>query len=465
MLLQEAIRVRLLNQYHRMNPKLSKLLKSDNNRSEKMKKNIAGGFILRGVGIIISLLLVPMTINYVSSELYGVWLTLSAIIHWISFFDIGFGMGLRNKLSVALAEKDLKSAKILVSSTYAVLTLIFIPLSIILFVVCKYVNWALILNVFHDLNPTIVICSRIVVVSFCFTLILKVIQNVLQAYQRTALSGLLDTISNLFTLFAIFVLTKTTFPSLSYLAFVFSTIPVFVYLIYSIIFYSKSGDVSPSIKCIRRETVKDVFGLGSKFFFLQISFIIVFQTTNVLISQFAGPEQVTVYNVTFRYMSIAQMVLGIVMAPVWSAMTEAYTVKDWKWIKSTYKRLITFYRLTVISLFFMLLISPFVFKIWLGDSVATSFHITALVGLFISIHVWHTMHATVVNGMGILKLQLYITIVQLILFPVLSYLLGHNFALIGIIISNCIVVSISGVSLSIQVRKVLSQNASGIWVK
>ena len=430
-----------------------------------MKKNIAGGIMLRGVGIIISLLLVPMTINYVSSELYGVWLTLSAIIHWISFFDIGFGMGLRNKLGVALADGNIKRAKVLVSSTYAILSFIFIPLSIVLFVVCKYVDWALILNVSHDLNSTLVSCSRIVVVSFCLTLIMKVIQNVLQAYQRNALGGLLDTISSICTLITIFVLTKTTFPSLSYLAFAFSTIPVFIYFIYSVVFFSKNNDVMPSPKAVSKEAIKDVFGLGGKFFFLQISFIIIFQTTNILISQFAGPEQVTVYNVTYRYMNIALMLLNIVMAPVWSAMTDAYAKKDFNWMKSLYRRLMFLFRLTIVALIVLVIVSPFAYKIWLRGSVDTSLGITILVGVYVLIRVWHMMHATLVNGMGLIKFQMYVVIVQLALFPILAYFLGHNFMLVGIIISNCIIVLISGLSLSVQVRKILSQNASGILLK
>ena len=430
-----------------------------------MKKNIAGGIVLRGLGILISLLLVPMTINYVSSELYGIWLTLSAIIHWISFFDVGFGMGLRNKLGVALAEGNLKRAKVLVSSTYAILSCIFIPLSVILFIVCKYVNWALVLNVSPELNPTLVLCSRIVVVSFCFTLVMKVIQNILQAYQQNALGGLLDTISSLCTLLAIFILTKTTFPSLSYLAFAFSTIPVFTYFLYSLFFFRfRNREITPSANAISREAIKDVFGLGGKFFFLQISFVVIFQTTNILISQFAGPEQVTVYNVTFRYMNIALMVLNIVMAPVWSAMTDAYAKKDWKWMKSVYKRLMFLYKVAVISLIALLIVSPVAYKIWLGDSVKTSIHITALVGLYVAIRVWHTMHATIINGMGIVKLQMYIAITQLLLFPILAYVLGHNFSLIGVIISNCIIVLLSGLTLSIQVRRVISQDAHGIWL-
>lgn len=431
-----------------------------------MKKNIAWGFVLRGVGIVISLLLVPMTINYVSSELYGVWLTLSTIIHWVSFFDIGFGMGLRNKLGIALAEGNITRAKILVSSTYAILACIFIPLSTILYIVCGYLDWSLILNVSKELNPALVDCSRIVVISFCLTMIMKVIQNVLQAYQMNALGGLLDTISHIFTLIAIYILTKTTFPSLSYLALAFSTIPVLTYLLYSFYFYTvKNTKITPSFSCVQKDVIKDVFGLGGKFFFLQVSFIILFQTTNILISQFGGPEQVTLYNVTFRYMSISLMVLNIVMAPVWSAMTDAYAKRDYKWMTSLYKRLMFLYRLTIIALLFLLVVSPLAYKIWLGDSVETSIWITMLVGAFVLIRVWHTMHATLVNGMGLLKLQLYVVIIQLILFPFLAFFLGKNFALVGIIISNCIIVLISGIPLSIQVRKVISKSANGILLK
>ena len=44
-------------------------------RSAKVKKNILGSFGVKGASIIISLILVPLTIGYVSSELYGIWLT------------------------------------------------------------------------------------------------------------------------------------------------------------------------------------------------------------------------------------------------------------------------------------------------------------------------------------------------------------------------------------------------------
>ncbi|NBI98218.1 hypothetical protein D1645_25625, partial [Parabacteroides goldsteinii] len=53
---------------------------SGNNRSSLVKKNIAGSIVIKGISICTSLLLVPLTLDYINKELYGIWLTLSSIV-------------------------------------------------------------------------------------------------------------------------------------------------------------------------------------------------------------------------------------------------------------------------------------------------------------------------------------------------------------------------------------------------
>ena len=101
-------------------------------RTLKVKKNILLMLLYKGGSILISFLLVPLTINYVDSECYGIWLTLSSMIAWMSFFDIGLNNGLKNKLAEALAKNDFTLGQKYVSTTYAILALIFIPLMILL---------------------------------------------------------------------------------------------------------------------------------------------------------------------------------------------------------------------------------------------------------------------------------------------------------------------------------------------
>ena len=77
--------------------KLPSILVSGDKRSINVKKNVLGSIIIKGVSMIISFMLVPLTIGYVSSDLYGVWLTLSSILTWLTFLDIGISQGLKNK--------------------------------------------------------------------------------------------------------------------------------------------------------------------------------------------------------------------------------------------------------------------------------------------------------------------------------------------------------------------------------
>lgn len=75
--------------------KIQSLLNQGHERSIKAKKNILISLFLKGISILISLMIVPITLDYLNPAEYGVWLTLSSLLVWIGFFDIGLTSGLR----------------------------------------------------------------------------------------------------------------------------------------------------------------------------------------------------------------------------------------------------------------------------------------------------------------------------------------------------------------------------------
>ena len=70
-------------------------------RSAQATRHIAISLLAKGVGILCSLLVVPMTIKYVNPSQYGIWLAISSIVGWIAFFDLGLANGFRNKFAQA----------------------------------------------------------------------------------------------------------------------------------------------------------------------------------------------------------------------------------------------------------------------------------------------------------------------------------------------------------------------------
>ena len=56
--------------------KIKLFFQKGNERSLKAKKNILYMLFIKGGNILIGLLLIPMTLGYVDSETYGLWIAL-----------------------------------------------------------------------------------------------------------------------------------------------------------------------------------------------------------------------------------------------------------------------------------------------------------------------------------------------------------------------------------------------------
>lgn len=442
------------------------LFRSKNSRTEIVRRNVLFSAGIRGISIVISLLLVPLTIDYVSSEIYGIWLTLSSVISWLSFFDVGFGLGLRNRLTTALAIGDFKKGKTLVSTTYCILIVIFSVIGILGFFTAGLLNWCDLLNISTEYDDVLVTASQIIIITFCASMVLKLIQNVFQAYQMTAASAAVDTISQLLSLALIYILTKTAFPNLNYLALVFCGAPLVVYVLFSLVmFCGRFKAVSPSVSSIDFSYAKDIFSLGGQFFLIQIICIILYQSVNFVISHYCGPEQVTIYNVAYKYFNCSLMVFNIVMVPLWSAYNDAIAKNDYTWMKSVYKRLVFINILVLAGLFLMILLSPIVYMLWVGESVDIPFLVSVLIGLYMMCQTISTMHATILNGMGFIRLETLQAIIQGVLFIGSILLIGNGIDLVEILIIMLLTAIIPTIILPIQVRFLLSDKAKGIWKK
>lgn len=445
---------------------VKRLFISDNERTGTIKRNIWQSFLAKGVSILASLILVPISIGYISGELYGVWLTLTSIIAWFSFFDIGFGNGLRNKLAEAIALSDYERGKGYVSTTYFYLALIFFMLAIIMFFICPIIPWYRVLNVDESLNQQLILVTRIVITAFSLQMIMRVQSSILLAYQRNAISSFMDAFGQVVTLIAICLIIKFTSPSLVYMSVAIGCSPLLVMFFFSVyMFLGKYADIRPSLKYVKRNYVHDIFHIGINFFIIQIACIVLYQMTNILISHTAGNESVTEYNVAYKYMNVAMMCFNIIIAPVWSSFTDAYVRQDYDWMNTIYNRLkmICFY--TFFLLVLMLLVSPFVYRVWLGDKVQINFYITLGLSVYMMISVWNGLHSSIINGIGKIRLQLYCSLVGTFLFIPLSLLLGKYFGILGIITSMVILNILPVVLLKIQVNKLLSKTALGIWNK
>mgnify|MGYP000927937599 CR=1 FL=1 len=435
------------------------ILNNQDERTRKAQLNIIYSFLIKGVSILTYLLLVPITLRFLNPVEYGIWLTLNSILMWVNTFDIGLGNGLRNKLTEAFAKDDHDKAKIYVSTTYTVLFVVVILLFVLFFILNNFLNWPSILNVKSTLIPNI---DSIVLMSFglfCITFVLKLIGNIYLALQRAALNNFLVMMGQLMSLILIYLFSlHRKGGDLFTVAFIYSISPVIIYLLaYRYLF--------PSVRYYKREYIKSLMGLGGQFFLLQIAGLVIFSTSNLIITNRFGPQSVTVYNVAYRYFSVVPMLFSIVLTPIWSATTDAYVRKDFDWIKRSMKKVNKLLVLTFVGLIIMTILAPLVYRLWVGNAVQVPNSLSILMAIYTFILVLSLSYSFFLNGIGVLRLQVWNTVAAALLFMPLTLCLGLKFGIQGVTLV-LIIVNLSGVLFNIvQFNKILSGRAKGIWAR
>lgn len=447
---------------------IRKKYSSADTRSKKMYKNTAAMIGIRGISMILTLISAPIMLHHVDRADYGVLLTLTSIVGWVGYMDIGLGNGLRNKLPEFIANNDFNSAKKIVSSCYATLA-IYVALIITVFlIISPFVDWLEVLNSPTSDAKEIRELTNVVFIAFCIQFLLGLLNSILFAYQMPAFQSLFTFAGQALALIAliiqVFVFNIT---SVLQIGAVNSIIPPLVLFCGSIrLFYTKLSKIAPSLKYVDLKSVSGILGLGMKFFVLQMITIVLFQANSIIIARVVNPEAVVEYNLAFKYVSLLTMIFTIVITPVWSATTDAYIRNDFTWIKKTISFSQKVCIISIIIGILMLFVSKYIYGIWLGkDAIDISYSTTGLILLYISFEMLYKVYGTIINGTGKVFAQMIITGIIAIIYIPLALLLGSSWGLSGVLIANVIVFAINYIWAKMQCNKLINQTATGIWNK
>ena len=418
--------------------------------------------------MIANFLLVPVTISYLNTENYGIWLTLTSFISWFSFFDIGLGNGLRNKFAEAKSKGDLKLARAYISSAYFTLGSFSLFLMVAFIAINFFIDWTVVFNSNLYLQKELSILMPVVFAFFCLQLVLKLITTIYTADQHHSMQGKVNFYIQIVSLLAIWLMTKTTGNSLLIFGSIFSALPVIILLWFNFFSFSNTyKEFKPKLSLWKKEYLKTIFELGFMFFIVQLSGIILFSTDNLIITQLYGPEEVVPYNIAFKYLSISNMVLSIILTPYWSTITEAYIKGDFDWIKQSMNNLIKISAGSIFLLIIMVSVSSFAYKIWVGDNIHIPFTLTLFMAIFFGLTNFYSPFTYFINGTGKVKLQLISLIATSVINIPLAIFLASNIGLgvSGVIIATIICLIPHTIICPIQYSKIINKKAYGIWNK
>ena len=147
-----------------------------------LAKNFSYSIIYKILALFISLTLVPLLINILGVEKYGLWVTMTSLLVWISLFDFGLGYALKNTVSKSLANSAIKNAQ---QETFQILKITFF-FSFVLLVAFLF-SFS-----FIEIFSNNIYLSLVLFLPFILTFSIKLGSPILQGARKIALeSGLL----------------------------------------------------------------------------------------------------------------------------------------------------------------------------------------------------------------------------------------------------------------------------------
>ena len=410
---------------------------------------------------------VPILLSYLDSERYGLYVTIASIVYMTHNFDFGLGAGLRYKLTSALSNSNYEYGKRLVSTAYFSMSAIMGTLLIILLPIVAYINWDSILNTSVVSNHELALCVGVVLVVFIIQFILELITYVLQAYQRAAFSSIFKPLANLITLIVVLVLKVFSHNSLLYACFAM-TIPIVVVLLISNIYlYSnRCKVVSPSFVEYDKHCLKDIYSLGLKFFVSQSANLIVFQSATFLISHYVNPSEAAAYNTAFTYFGAIVIFNTMMLIPLSAAITDAYVKEDYAWMRNIIKQVNKVSLLLTILSAVVLLISPIVFKYWIGDKLIISWMLRIFMTIYFVLNIWTTPYSSFISGVGKMQVAMISAVFKMVFYIPIAIFMVKSLGTSGIMLSIIIVNTLpNNILYTIQYKKIVNRTATGFWNK
>lgn len=420
---------------------------------EELAENMMISGICRLLSMIISFMYVPIALNYLGVEKYGVWATILSIISWIGFFDIGIGNGLRNKLTASITNNETEISRKLVSSTYAVIAVLMIVITIIFCIGASLVNWNIVFGV-NNFTENIFAVVALSGIFMAVNFVLSICKNILYALQKAGQVSALELTTQLLNLVGVLLLTNILPGNLFMMALVYGLSMTASNIFYSIILYKKNRELRPALNKIDISVGKGITKLGVRFFTIQICALVLFTTDSLLISYLYGASDVTPYNTVNKLYSVISGLHTALLAPIWSATTKAKVGCGWDYLRKIIKKLY----ILVLPFWGIAIVLLLVFKPlagwWLGQRLDYSSGIIGIGCLYCILIIWCNTIAQVSNGLELLKVSILVAGVQAIVNIPLSLLFAVklNMESAGVLLGTVCSMTISAIVLPLAVH-------------
>lgn len=392
-----------------------------------------------------TLISIPLTLQYIGAERYGMWVTISSLVTMLAFADLGMGHGILNVVAESKGREDRGAIRLAVSSGSFILSIVACVSLAAFAVVYPFVPWFELFNVKSDiarLESGPALASA--VVCFALAIPLGVVSRVQMGIQQVYAVSLWRCLGSILGLAGVLIVIWLE-GGLPWLVVALLGGPLVASFINTLVFFGVSApDLMPRWEHVSRSTVARVARIGILFFGIQIAMAVAFSSDSIILAQMLGSEAVTQYAIPDKLFSFISIVASMVLFPLWPAYGEAVARGDHTWVRSTLLRSL---RMTIVltSAVSLILVASGaqLIELWTGSTLDPPF--TLLLGLGI----WRVIDSTgnavsmFLNGANVVRFELLIGVITAVLAITLKLILVPHLGISGVVWATIIAYSVT----------------------
>lgn len=388
---------------------------------------------------------------------YGLWLIIFSILSYIYLMDFGISNGLRNIIT-PIVNSNRKLINVYISSNYIIMLLFTFILLIIANAIMYFFPYELMykLNGFNmNLNHFKIFISLVVNLQIFYFLVSS-IKPIFHAFSKSYLVNVSQFLSNVLIIITLSVIIHLNLnDDWILLAVFYMGIQTIVIAIISVIIIKRYG-IKFKFNKNKKEYI-EILDLGYKFFFLQLSNLILFNSMNILVGIFVNLEEASKFQVSYKLLSMYILIFNIISAPVWTLVITKWQENNVQSIRNILRKLQKLILLISIPIIVTSLFLNQIVKLWMGNNFGIEISFSVLMVIYIIFNIMCVVLQGVLNGLNLIKIQIFGYIVGTLIL-IIGVALLNSFSVINInnlIILGCIALMMPILTMIISLKNFL----------
>ena len=374
-------------------------------------------------------------VNYLGPDRFGLWMVLTSFVAFLTFTDMGLGIGLQNALSECHGREDRDTPKALVSSAVLVMGLIFLLLVLVAIFVLPLLPLDRLIKMDTEaaraeLLPT----AQVIMIAFGFGLPTGLIQRIYNAYQMGYWGDMWLTAGRVAGFLGVLACIWLKL-SLPFLVGAYTGVPFVVLGLGSVFLFRKISWVRPSLVAISRKATRKIFGIGATAVGAQVAYVILLSGPAIVIANRLSTTAVAPFAVTQKLLGLTSILLTTLLLPLWPAYGEAAARGDWGWVKKTFRRTIKLGVAIYLPAFLLMAFAGrTIIYYWTQDeSVIPAWSLLMACNVWSVLMAWNVIAAMLLNGLNHMIGQATYGVALALAAVAVGYLVAPSYGVIGVI--------------------------------